>query len=60
MSMSKEQEEIYHETINGLMHKLDDRDAVIERLRKEIDYLKARLTILGDTARKVSAHEEND
>lgn len=60
MSMTKEQEDIYHETINGLMHKLQVRDDTIAGLRKEIDYLKSRLTILGDKVGKVSAHEGND
>ena len=58
--MNKEQEEIYHETINGLMHKLQVRDDTIASLRKEIEYLRSRLTILGDTVRKVGAHEGND
>lgn len=60
MSMSKEQEDIYHETINGLMHKLQVRDDTINVLRKEIAYLTSRLTILGDTVRKVHAHGDND
>lgn len=58
MSMTKEQEEIYHETINGLMHKLQVRDETIEALRKEISYFKSRLTILGDTGRVV--HDEGN
>lgn len=46
MSMTKEQEDIYHETINGLMRKLETRDETIDHLRKEISYLTSRLTIL--------------
>lgn len=46
MSMTKEQEEIYHETINGLMHKLQVRDDTIAGLRKEISYLTSRVNIL--------------
>jgi len=56
--MTKEQEEIYHETINGLMHKLEVRDATIEALRKEITYYRSRLNILGDTGRVV--HDESN
>lgn len=44
--MTKEQEQIYHETINSLIHKIDVRDETILSLRKEISYLTSRLRIL--------------
>lgn len=46
--MTKEQEEIYHETINGLMKKLDERDELIMNLRTEISHLRGRVAMLEE------------
>lgn len=56
--MTKEQEEIYHETINGLMKKLETRDETIAHLREEISYLKSRVRILEGG--RVKNDESND
>lgn len=48
MSMTKEQEDIYHETINGLMKKLEARDELITNLRTEISQLRGKIARLQE------------
>lgn len=48
MSMTKEQEDIYHETINGLMKKLAERDELIALLRYEIGRLRGKVACMEE------------
>ena len=48
MTMTKEQEEIYHKTIDGLMKKLEERDELISMLRYEIGRLRGKIAYMED------------
>jgi hypothetical protein len=46
--MIEEQERIYQETINSLLHKIERRDELILTLRIENSQLRGRVVILED------------